>query len=114
MPPQRTIRERLVDVPGTVRDRLERSEKGQRLIYQMRNRRLFADLYQHDRMLADRARVDAYWEALSKHVREGDVVLDLGSGTGVLSFFAAKQGARVHGIEHSPRSEEHTSELQSH
>lgn len=102
MPPQRTIRERLVDTPGNLRDRLERSERGQRLIYQMRNRRLFADLYQHDRMLADRARVEAYWEALGKHVGEGDVVLDLGSGTGVLSFFAAKQGAQVHGIEHSP------------
>jgi type I protein arginine methyltransferase len=102
MPPRRSVKERLLDIPSTLRDNLEQSDRGQRLIYQVRNRRLFADLYQHDRMLADSARVEAYWEALSKHVGPGDVVLDLGSGTGVLSFFAAKQGAQVHGIEHSP------------
>lgn len=102
MPPSRSVKERLLDLPSTLRDSLEQSERGQRLVYQVRNRRLFADLYQHDRMLADSARVEAYWEALRKHVGPGDVVLDLGSGTGVLSFFAARQGAQVHGIEHSP------------
>lgn len=102
MAKRRKIRDRLLDLPSTLRDQLEQSKTGQRLIYQVRNRRLFADLYQHDRMLADRARVEAYWEGISKHVGAGDTVLDLGSGTGVLSFFAAKQGATVHGIEHSP------------
>jgi len=105
MPAPRTIRERLLDLPSILRDRLENGKNTQRFVYQLRNRRLFSDIYQHDRMLADEARVEAYWEALGKHLGEGDVAIDLGSGTGVLSFFAARQGAQVHGVEHSPLAE---------
>jgi len=82
--------------------RLANSPRARRLVYELRNRRTFADLYQHDRMLADAVRTDAYWAAISKHVSEGDVVIDLGTGSGVLSLFAARQGARVHAIEHGP------------
>jgi protein arginine N-methyltransferase 1 len=57
-------------------------------------------------MLADRVRVDSYWEGLQKHVRAGDVVVDLGTGTGVLAIFAARAGAgKVHAIEHGPMAE---------
>jgi protein arginine N-methyltransferase 1 len=102
MPTGKTMRERLIDVPLALRDRLAGNERAQRLVYELRNRRLFSDFTQHDRMLADSARTEAYWEALEKHLGEGDVVIDLGSGTGVLSFFAARQGARVHAVEHGP------------
>jgi protein arginine N-methyltransferase 1 len=98
----KAMRQRLLDVPLALRDRVARSDRAQRVIYELRNRRLFSDFFQHDRMLADGARIEAYWKALEKHLGEGDVVIDLGSGTGVLSFFAAKQGARVHGVEHGP------------
>ncbi len=98
----RPMRQRLLDVPFALRDRVARSDRAQRVVYELRNRRLFADFFQHDRMLADEARIDAYWEALEKHLSDEDVVIDLGSGTGVLSFFAAKQGARVHAVEHGP------------
>jgi len=98
----RTIRDRLADFPYEARDRLANSERAQRLLYEIRNRRLFSDLFQHDRMLGDRVRTDAYWAGISKHIGEGDTVIDLGTGTGVLSLFAAKQGARVHAIEHGP------------
>ena len=98
----RATRQRLLDVPLALRERLARSRQAQRLVYELRNRRLFSDFFQHDRMLADRVRIDAYWAAIEKHVDAGDVVVDLGAGTGVLSFFAAKQGARVHAIEHGP------------
>jgi type I protein arginine methyltransferase len=98
----RSIRERLIQAPLVLRDRVAQSDRAQRLLYEMRNRRLFADFFQHDRMLADRARIDSYWAAAEKHIGPGDVVIDIGAGTGVLSFFAARQGARVHAVEHGP------------
>lgn len=98
----KTMRERLVQAPVTFRERLARSERAQRLLYEMRNRRMFADFFQHDRMLADRARIESYWAAAEKHIGPGDVVVDIGAGTGVLSFFAALQGAEVHAVEHGP------------
>ena len=56
----------------------------------------------HEKMLADQMRVENYYGAISKHVREGDVVVDLGTGTGILAFFAALQNlAKVYAIEHS-------------
>jgi type I protein arginine methyltransferase len=96
------MRERLIQTPLALRDRLAQSDRAQRLLYEMRNRRLFADFFQHDRMLADRARIEAYWKAIEKHIGQGDTVIDVGAGTGVLSFFAARQGARVHAVEHGP------------
>ena len=51
-------------------------------------------------MLADRVRMDAFEAAIHKVVREGDVVVDLGAGLGVLGFIALKAGAsKVYAIE---------------
>lgn len=51
-------------------------------------------------MVADHCRVDAYARALEKAVRPGDVVVDIGAGTGILSLLAARSGARrVYAIE---------------
>lgn len=72
------------------------------LLYELRNREEFANLYEHEKMLADVVRVDSYKRAIEKFVGCQDVVLDLGTGTGILSFLAAKQGAKkVFSIDHS-------------
>ena len=53
----------------------------------------FAALDVHLRMLRDVYRVLAYKMAINRHV-QGKSVLEIGCGTGVLSLFAAKGGAR--------------------
>jgi protein arginine N-methyltransferase 1 len=51
-------------------------------------------------LLKDRRRMAAYARAIRRAVRPGDVVLDLGSGSGILALLAAKAGARrVYAIE---------------
>ncbi len=54
----------------------------------------------HESMIGDRARTDSFGRAIKKLVKKGAVVADLGSGTGILSIFASRAGARkVYGIE---------------
>lgn len=57
--------------------------------------------YEHyHQMLSDKIRMDAYRKAIYKNVKPGDIVVDLGSGTGILSIWAIKAGAaKVYAIE---------------
>lgn len=63
----------------------------------------FIPLHYHYNMLNDNARVAGFKAAIEQVVRPGARVLELGGGTGVLSFFAARQGARVWCVERNPQ-----------
>lgn len=54
--------------------------------------RPFASVKAHQDLLEDGLRMRAYRRAIARAARPGDAALDLGCGTGVLSFFAARSG----------------------
>jgi len=60
--------------------------------------------YEIQECLFDTKRTNTFMEAINEVVRPGDVVVDAGSGSGVLSLFAARAGAKkVYCIEASQR-----------
>jgi protein arginine N-methyltransferase 1 len=72
------------------------------IVYDHMNETNFAGLAEHEEMLSDSVRVDAYHRGIQRNVQAGDVVLDLGTGTGLLAFMASRAGAsKVYAVEHS-------------
>ena len=62
----------------------------------------FIPLHYHYQMLADTSRMTAFRTAIEQVILPQHKVVDLGSGTGVMSFYAAKQGAQVWAVEYNP------------
>ena len=56
----------------------------------------------HYNLLCDHYRVESLKRAILSNVQEGDIVADLGAGTGILSLFAAKKAKKVYAVEINP------------
>lgn len=60
-------------------------------------------LQYHKLLLEDKVRLEKFEEAMACVVKSGDVVVDIGAGSGILSFLACKAGAKnVIAIETRP------------
>lgn len=60
----------------------------------------------HEEMLKDEVRTLSYRSSIyqNRHLFKDKIVLDVGCGTGILSMFAAKAGAKhVYGVSYSCR-----------
>lgn len=63
---------------------------------------LYEFLSVHSDMVFDKERVNRYHQAINQQIKPGDVVVDIGTGTGLLAFLCIRAGAkRVHAIERS-------------
>ncbi len=62
----------------------------------------YIPMHYHFQMLEDEARMTGFKAALDYLVPEGGKVLDMGAGTGVLSFMAAQKASRVYSVERQP------------
>ncbi|TDT18169.1 protein arginine N-methyltransferase 1 [Ilumatobacter fluminis] len=85
-----------------VATRIASSDRLMSIAYDLINGDTFAGLEAHEEMLSDTPRIEAYHRGIHRNVGPGDVVVDLGTGTGVLALMASKAGAeKVYAVEHS-------------
>jgi len=55
---------------------------------------VFSSLLFVDECLLDEKRIKKFKSAIKESVRSGDIVVDAGTGSGIIALFAARAGAR--------------------
>ena len=68
------------------------------------NEEYFSDFYEHEKMLADTARMDFYHSIINANIskEKKQIVLDVGTGSGILAAFASRAGASyVYALDHN-------------
>jgi len=74
----------------------------------------FIPIHYHFNMLHDRMRMEYFENAINMVVQPNDVVLELGSGTGVLSYFASKKAKKVYSVEYNEELVDASRKILSH
>ena len=64
--------------------------------------------------LYDKSRTEFFKKEIKKYVSKGEVVIEAGIGTGILSFYAASAGARVYGCELNSKALVLAEKIKSH
>jgi len=71
----------------------------------------YIPIHYHYQMLSDANRMTNFRKAIDMKVKNNHNIVDLGSGTGALSFFASKLGATITGVENNLELVEYSNQL---
>ena len=72
-----------------------------RLFLDSGSQHIWSNLDVHRTMLEDDVRVEAFRRAIEESVGSEDTVLDVGTGLGILAFFAARKAGKVYAVDSS-------------
>lgn len=73
-----------------------------KFIHKVKNLNSYS-LYNQIYLISLKARTDALRQAIFEYVKPGDVVVDIGTGSGILAIFACQTGTKkVYAIERDP------------
>lgn len=95
------MRKFLLNLLSNIYGKVKSSKFLSGLYYSVANSNFFGSFQEQEKMIGDKVRMDAYYRGITKQVTKGDVVIDLGTGTGILSFFASKNSPKkIYAIDH--------------